>query len=598
MSNNNKGPNAVPPRWLGCPRKGEVIANRFVPFKTPLDGKFSTIPPENLFLPSMFITSLQNHQLKIGLWIDLTYTSRFYDKEQIEKKGIKYIKLQCRGHGETPNAEQTAAFIQICRSFIEKSTDPNEVIAVHCTHGFNRTGFLICSYLIEEESWDIQLATQTFANARPPGIYKKDYLEELCKRFGEDDVPPTPLLPDWCYEDDDQEDDALDNGDNPTSWNMSDPRRKKEFQKLNPTFMEGIEGVTPVTLMSKVTFIQRKGQEFAGWKRPGFPGCQPVSMTRHNLHFLKEKNYQVSWKADGTRYMLLILNHGDVYFIDRDNAVFECKTVSFPKRKDANDHVKDTLVDGEMVIDEVDGVKHARYLIYDIVKFEGQDVGKCDFNRRMLCITRELVEPRYAAFREGRIDRSKEPFSVRRKDFWDLSATHTLFEDKFTKQVGHEIDGLIFQPVPDHYLAGRCDASLKWKPPTHNSIDFKLLIRKEDRPGMLAKSVGELYVGGRDPTKFGEIKVSKALRQYDRKIIECRWDYTNRQWVFMRERTDKSFPNAYDTAVSVWDSISNPITKETLLTFIEQHRWVPPPNDKRPAEGALMPPPKAPRQQL
>lgn len=45
--------------------------------------------------------------MKLGLWIDLTNTSRFYDKKEIEKMNCKYIKMACRGHGETPSKEQT-----------------------------------------------------------------------------------------------------------------------------------------------------------------------------------------------------------------------------------------------------------------------------------------------------------------------------------------------------------------------------------------------------------------------------------------------------------------------------------------------------------
>jgi mRNA-capping enzyme len=40
---------------------------------------------------------------------------------------------------------------------------------------------------------------------------------------------------------------------------------------------------------------------------------------------------------------------------------------------------------------------------------------------------------------------------------------------------------------------------------------------------MLAKDVGLLYVGGLN-TPFGEIKVTKMLRQLNKKIIECSWD--------------------------------------------------------------------------
>jgi len=43
--------------------------------------------------------------------------------------------------------------------------------------------------------------------------------------------------------------------------------------------------------------------------------------------------------------------------------------VDFPRRKNFNDSIKDTLVDGEMIIDQVNGAKVPRYLIYDIVKF-------------------------------------------------------------------------------------------------------------------------------------------------------------------------------------------------------------------------------------
>ena len=47
-----------------------------------------------------------------------------------------------------------------------------------------------------------------------------------------------------------------------------------------------------------------------------FPGSQPVSLDRQNLGMLRQELYKVTWKADGTRYMLLI-NFGDTYLVDR-----------------------------------------------------------------------------------------------------------------------------------------------------------------------------------------------------------------------------------------------------------------------------------------
>ncbi len=48
-------------------------------------------------------------------------------------------------------------------------------------------------------TYSIEAAVQAFAVARPPGIYKEDYLQELFRRYGDiDDTPAAPMLPDWC----------------------------------------------------------------------------------------------------------------------------------------------------------------------------------------------------------------------------------------------------------------------------------------------------------------------------------------------------------------------------------------------------------------
>ncbi|KAH6935285.1 hypothetical protein HPB50_005020 [Hyalomma asiaticum] len=330
-----------PPRWLNCPRKGSLIAEKFLPFKTPLSEVYDA-------------------QLKMGLWIDLTNTDRFYDPKVIEQREIRYLKLQCRGHGECPSVDQTELFIRVCHRFL--SLNPLHIIGVHCTHGFNRTGFLIASYLVVNLSWSIEAAVRAVAEARPPGIYKADYLRELFKRYGDvDETPPAPPRPSWCDEENEDLDDdgnALGGdggGDGPVHT-----RRRREFNKKptltlgssrvprtqNPTFMEGVPGVVPITTQPKLLQIQRRCQELCEWESSGFPGSQPVSMDRENIKLLKEE-YMVSWKADGTRYMMLIDGENEVYFIDRDNCVFQVSGLCFPRRKDRSQHIQETLVDGQ-----------------------------------------------------------------------------------------------------------------------------------------------------------------------------------------------------------------------------------------------------------
>uniref|UniRef100_A0A3B3TG90 mRNA-capping enzyme n=1 Tax=Paramormyrops kingsleyae TaxID=1676925 RepID=A0A3B3TG90_9TELE len=542
----------APPRWRNCPRRGRPVAGRFLPMKTMLGPKYDDlVPEENRFHPSMLSSYLKSLKVKMGLLVDLTNTSRFYDRNEIEKEGIKYVKLQCRGHGECPTTETTEMFIRLCEHFMEKS--PPELIGVHCTHGFNRTGFLICAYLVEKMDWSVEAAVAAFAQARPPGIYKGDYLKELFRRYGDvEDTPAPPPLPDWCFEDegDEVDDDGSVIGpeSGPSSSGAMAGKRKKERLKLCAVFLEGVsvKGVTQLAAQPKLGAVQKKCQQFCKWERSGFPGAQPVSMDLKNLHFLEQKAYKVSWKADGTRYMMLIDGKEEVYMIDRDNSVFHIANLEFPFRKNPREHLSNTLMDGEMIVDKVNGQPVPRYLIYDIIKFNDQPVGQCDFNTRLFCIEKEIISPRLEKMKMGQIDKTKEPFSVRNKPFFDIHASRKLLEGRFTAQVSHEVDGLIFQPL-EKYRPGRCDDILKWKPPSHNSVDFRLKIAKIGGEGLLTKTVGLLYVGGYE-RPFSQMKVTKELKQYDNKIIECKYA-AEEGWVFMRQRIDKSFPNSYDTAM-------------------------------------------------
>jgi len=59
-------------------------------------------------------------------------------------------------HGECPDEHSTKLFIDLCDRIIKK--DPFGIIGIHCTHGYNRTGFLICAYLVEKLDWRYNLS--------------------------------------------------------------------------------------------------------------------------------------------------------------------------------------------------------------------------------------------------------------------------------------------------------------------------------------------------------------------------------------------------------------------------------------------------------
>lgn len=439
---------------------------------------------------------------------------------------------------------------------------------------------MICSYLIEVYDWSAEMATNSFIEARKPGMYKGEYLKDLFKRYGdEESAPPPPEKPDWCYEDESTVDE-----DGEPIQHRSD---KHKMPKRGGKFMEGVPGVQLFTQQPKSTDITKKVQKWCCWSNGGFPGSQPVSMDKQNVRFLKEKPYKVSWKADGTRYMMYIDGQDEVYFIDRDNCVYKVSGLTFLHRKNPKKHISETLLDGEMVIDVVEGRKIPRYLAYDIIRFEENEVGKVDFGTRLICIEKEIVTARNTYIQQGLIDKTKEPFSIRKKDFWDVADTHKLLTDKFTKNLVHEPDGLIFQPSGrnDPYVAGRDDRVLKWKPLSMNSVDFKLKIVREGGKGMLPRTVGNLYVGNFD-RPLSQMKVTKDIKDLNNKIIECNWE--NNEWKFMRERTDKSFPNGYNTAMGVINSIKDPVTKDFLLRLIEHERWRKSDTELMPAPAKMM----------
>ena len=131
---------------------------------------------------------------------------------------------------------------------------------------------------------------------------------------------------------------------------------------------------------------------------------------------------------------------------------------------------------------------------------------KADFDRRLLCIDKEIVGARNHYITQGVIDKGKEPFSIRKKEFWDVSEASKLLSDKFRQNLAHEPDGLIFQPACDPYRAGTDQCVLKWKPLSMNSVDFRLKVVREGGLGIVPKTMGHLFVGGHDPP-FASMKV-------------------------------------------------------------------------------------------
>jgi protein-tyrosine phosphatase len=71
-----------------------------------------------------------------------------------------------------PTEADIKGFIDLVKQCLEMSRAQGQdtEICVHCHYGFNRSGFVICCWLIEEQGYGVKEALEAFKEARPNGI--------------------------------------------------------------------------------------------------------------------------------------------------------------------------------------------------------------------------------------------------------------------------------------------------------------------------------------------------------------------------------------------------------------------------------------------
>ncbi|XP_077512344.1 RNA/RNP complex-1-interacting phosphatase-like [Amblyomma americanum] len=172
--------NSVPDRWLDYDDLGGTVpGTRFVPFKVPLRELISIrVPPERRFTPNDVLQRLPD----LGLVIDLTCTDRYYDPRVMVSHGIIHTKIRCAGQ-LLPNRKVVKNFTRAVDAFATKPANDGKLIGVHCTHGVNRTGYLVCRYMIGSLGIAPATAIEQFQNARGHQFDRQEYVKDLYGRF-------------------------------------------------------------------------------------------------------------------------------------------------------------------------------------------------------------------------------------------------------------------------------------------------------------------------------------------------------------------------------------------------------------------------------
>lgn len=128
---------------------------------------------------------------KIHAVIDISHENPVYDPHELEKGGIHYHKHPTVSK-IPPTPDETRDFIGLVDQLEKEITETSgkevgdplrPLVGVHCHYGFNRTGFLIVSYLIERKGYSVQDAIDEFGQCRPPGIRHDHFIDTLFVRY-------------------------------------------------------------------------------------------------------------------------------------------------------------------------------------------------------------------------------------------------------------------------------------------------------------------------------------------------------------------------------------------------------------------------------
>ncbi|XP_056154676.1 RNA/RNP complex-1-interacting phosphatase [Lampris incognitus] len=174
-----KKKNGIPDRWLDYQPVGRrITGTRFIVFKVPLKPSLCLhVPESDAFGHWELLDTLKKENQELGLIIDLTFTKRYYKLQDIPQSWC-YVKILTAGH-EVPNNETILSFKRAVRHFLRENPDNDKLIGVHCTHGLNRSGYLVCRYLIDVEGYNPKEAVRLFNSARGHSIERQNYLKDL-----------------------------------------------------------------------------------------------------------------------------------------------------------------------------------------------------------------------------------------------------------------------------------------------------------------------------------------------------------------------------------------------------------------------------------
>uniref|UniRef100_A0A914HCV4 Tyrosine specific protein phosphatases domain-containing protein n=1 Tax=Globodera rostochiensis TaxID=31243 RepID=A0A914HCV4_GLORO len=185
----------IPTDWTKYEPIGATIGgSRIFAFKTPLYPELQNrISKECRFTTLDLVQKLASFDRSLGLVINCNNTRRYFCKKDLEGLGIDYKEIACPGRGFLYRMDVVKLFLKSVDDFLEQNNDNDLLIGVNCSNGVNRSGYLICNYLISRLGWSSHDALNAFENARGYPIERGSYVQALHKADREHRSKMMPL---------------------------------------------------------------------------------------------------------------------------------------------------------------------------------------------------------------------------------------------------------------------------------------------------------------------------------------------------------------------------------------------------------------------
>jgi mRNA guanylyltransferase len=314
-----------------------------------------------------------------------------------------------------------------------------------------------------------------------------------------------------------------------------------------------------------------------------FPGSLPITFSRRHFEDIISKDYYVSEKTDGTRFMMLIVP-GGVYLVDRSFIFYSIS--GFEQLIPEFTNGGPTILDGELVINQK--TIEPWFMIFDVLAIKGTRFGYESLTKRLEGIRDFIID--YRKLKDGPCRHTIFPFNLIGKAFYRkqdlIKLLQNIHYDKGLhlyddgKQRCHKTDGIIFTPNTP-YSARGVQNLYKWKFMEHITIDFQVVTVNGQYSFYCNNGSNKPLVEfdiqfiEKDRIRFEEDRRKYGL-EGGAVIVECSYDSWSACWRYHQIRKDKTIPNHIRIAIESLLAIAQNITLEELqfrLTRRDGYRW-------------------------